>query len=146
MRDYIIQRPELQTPSQKFGSFFIACVSWLLWVYFLFPLFTLGGWLLGVKEWSHEIRWFGGYKSLVDLLLLYLAIIGAIFFIWFIWFFKLVWFKQKKSTELISKVHDDELSEKFQIDIDLLTQSKAGQKLTVFFDEHANIKGVIQDG
>ena len=60
MKDIIINQPHLQSFWQKLGSFFLSLVSWILWLYFLFPLFTLGGWLMGVKNLSDEIRWFGG--------------------------------------------------------------------------------------
>ena len=75
MKEIIINQPHLQSFRQKCGSWFLSVVSWLLWLYFLLPLFTLGGWLLGVKSLSDEIRWFGGYKTLLQLLTLYGEII-----------------------------------------------------------------------
>jgi hypothetical protein len=54
-------------------------------MYFLVPLVSLGGWLLGVRKLSAEVRWFGGYKSLIELLELYGYTILVIVMVWTAW-------------------------------------------------------------
>ena len=50
----VIDQPHLQSFRQRLGSIFLSTVSWLLWLYFLLPLFTLGAWLMGLKNLSDE--------------------------------------------------------------------------------------------
>lgn len=139
MRNIIINRPELQTFRQRAGSFFIGLLSWSLWLYFLLPLFTLGGWLMGVKSFSDEIRWFGGYKTLLDLLLLYGFIVVLIAFGWLIWSFCLTWLHARRPLRHESAVTDTDLSVRFNVQLTELQATKSHQITTVHFDDHANI-------
>ena len=145
MKDIIINQPDLQSFKQKCSSAFLSVLSWLLWLYFLLPLFTLGGWLFGVKELSDEIRWFGGYKSLVDLLIMYVGIIVIIALFWLVWSFCLTWVHGMRSSKQASSLSDQELAQAFHVDPARLTDVKSRQMLTVHFDEHATITDIVVD-
>lgn len=142
MKDIIINQPHLQSFRQKCGSMFISALSWLLWLYFLLPLFTLGGWLLGVKNLSDEIRWFGGYKTLLELLELYGEIIVVIAVLWLLWTFLLSLLHAGDKRIMPSPVTDRQISEVFNVDSETLNRGKAGKKLTVHFDDHALITAI----
>ncbi len=142
MKDIIINQPHLQSLQQKCGSFFLTVISWLLWLYFLLPLFTLGGWLLGVKSLSDEIRWFGGYKTLLELLQMYGVIIFVIAGIWLLWTIYLSWLHSAVKPKQISQVSDDQLCATFNVEYRQLQQARTGNKVTVYFDEHASIKAI----
>lgn len=147
MKDIIINQPHLQSFQQKFASLFLTALSWLLWLYFLLPLFTLGGWLLGVKNLSDEIRWFGGYKTLLELLELYGEIIVVIALIWLLWTLYLSWLHAGLTPKSFVQVSDRQLCEAFNIQEATLLQAKAGQKLSVYFDDHASIIAIdLEDG
>ena len=139
MKDIIINQPHLQSLSQKLGSRFLSVMSWLLWLYFLFPLFTLTGWLLGVKSWSDEIRWFGGYKTLLELLQMYAGIICLISLVWLIWTFLLSWIHASIRPKQKQPVTDDELAETFAVTVGELGVTRRVNKISVHFDEHARI-------
>ncbi len=139
MRDIIINRPDLQSFRQRLGSFFIGVLSWTLWLYFLLPLFTLGGWLMGVKSLSDEIRWFGGYTSLLDLLILYAFIVGCIAIVWLIWSFCLSWIHARRPCKALIPVNVDDLAERFHLNSEILQQAKSFKTVTVHFDAHAEI-------
>lgn len=139
MKDIIINQPNLQSFQQKCGSAFLTLLSWLLWLYFLLPLVTLGGWLMGVKNLSDEIRWFGGYKTLLELLELYFEIIVVIAVCWILWSFCLSWLQAGVSASKLPPVDNKQLCEKFKVDPEKLISAKAGRKFTVHFDEHAAI-------
>ncbi|NBV75335.1 MAG: poly-beta-1,6-N-acetyl-D-glucosamine biosynthesis protein PgaD [Methylococcaceae bacterium] len=139
MREIIINRPDLQTFRQRLGSFFIGLLSWTLWLYFLLPLFTLGGWLMGVKSLSDEIRWFGGYTSLLDLLILYGLIVLSIAVAWLIWSFCLSWLHNKRPCKAFLAVSTSELADRFHLDADVLEHAKSHKTVTVHFDENAEI-------
>lgn len=142
MKDIIINQPHLQSFQQKCGSFFLTAISWLLWLYFLLPLFTLGGWLLGVKSLSDEIRWFGGYKTLLELLQLYGAIIVIIAVAWLLWTLYLSWLHAGVVPKRFSPVSDQQLCETFKVENDQLQHARAGNKVTVHFDDHALITAI----
>lgn len=139
MKDIIIEHPHLQSLGQKLASAFLAGCSWLLWLYFLLPLFTLGGWLLGAKSLSDEIRWFGGYKTLLQLLQLYGEIVLAIAVLWLVWSLFLSWLHRGKKTAGVAPVSDPELATHFGLDTAELAQAKSWQTATVHFDDHAGI-------
>lgn len=139
MKDIIINQPHLQSLQQRLGSWFLSGMSWLLWLYFLLPLFTLAGWLLGVKSWADEIRWFGGYKTLLELLQIYAGIICLISLVWFIWTFLLSWIHASILPKQKLPVTDKELAETFAVKVDELGAARKANKLNVYFDEHAQI-------
>lgn len=139
MREIIINQPHLQSFRQRLGSMFLSALSWLLWLYFLLPLFTLGGWLLGVKSLSDEIRWFGGYKTLLQLLQMYGSIIAVIAVGWTVWSLCLSWVHAIRHKRTLPPVDDRQLCEAYQVDLDDLHAARAQQKVTVHFDGHAVI-------
>ena len=139
MKDIIINQPHLQSLRQKIGSGFLAVMSWLLWLYFLAPLFTLGGWLMGVKSLSDEIRWFGGYKTLLQLLQMYGEIILIIALAWLIWTFFLSWLHASIKPQPHVQLNDQDMALNFGVDIKPLTEARSLQKITVHFNEKADI-------
>lgn len=139
MKDIIINQPHLQSFKQKCGSWFLALLSWLLWLYFLLPLFTLGGWLMGVKNLSDEIRWFGGYKTLLELLELYGEIVLFIAGLWLLWCLFSIWLSKKTVNTAITPVNEQSLATAFKVSVDDLQIAKQAQILTVHFDENALI-------
>ncbi|MEY4209917.1 MAG: hypothetical protein RLZ92_296 [Pseudomonadota bacterium] len=143
MKEIIINQPHLQSFRQKCGSWFLSVVSWLLWLYFLLPLFTLGGWLLGVKSLSDEIRWFGGYKTLLQLLTLYGEIILVIAVGWAVWSLCLSWLHAGKFSKQMATVNDEQLCASFKVDQKQLIEARALNKVTVFFDDHAGIVDIV---
>ncbi len=145
MKDIIINQPHLQSATQRIGSLFLSTISWLLWLYFLLPLFTLGGWLLGVKSLSDEIRWFGGYKTLLELLQMYGEIIAMIAMGWAIWTFCLSWIHAIKAKKIQPVVSDQQLSSAFKVDLDQVKAARVCKKITVHFDDHALITAIDSD-
>jgi biofilm PGA synthesis protein PgaD len=139
MKDIIINQPHLQSFQQKCGSMFLSTVSWLLWLYFLLPLFTLGGWLMGVKSLSDEIRWFGGYKTLLELLQMYGEIIALIAVGWLLWSLCLSWIHMLKASKSKAPVTDQQLSLAFKVNEERLHDARLGKKITVHFNSHADI-------
>lgn len=146
MKDIIINQPHLQSFKQKCGSLCLSLLSWLLWLYFLLPLFTLGGWLLGVKNLSDEIRWFGGYKTLLELLTLYGEIIVLIAILWVVWSLGLRWLHAGASAKALPLVDNAQLCAVFKVEETALLNARASQKVTVHFDDHAVITSIDYAG
>lgn len=142
MKDIIINQPHLQSFRQKCGSAFMSVFSWLLWLYFLWPLFTLGAWLMGLKSLSDEIRWFGGYKTLLELLQLYGEIVLVIAVIWLFWTVYLSWLHASIAPKRTAPVTDQQLAVTFKVDSARLAAARAANKITVHFDSHAIITDI----
>lgn len=145
MKEIIINQPHLQSFQQKCASVFMAFMSWALWLYFLWPLFTLAAWLMGLKSLSDEIRWFGGYKTLLELLELYGEIVLAIVLFWLCWTLLLSWRHSVVAPKRTAPVTDQQLAVAFKVDLAGLRQARSGKKLTVHFDEHARITAIHYD-
>lgn len=145
MRELIINKPHLQTRQQKIGSAFIAALSWLLWLYFLLPLFTLGGWLMGVKSLSDEIRWFGGYKTLLELLQMYGSIIAGIALLLVCWTLCTSWRKPVVLPSRQALLDNQKLCESFQITAPQLQQGRLAKIVTVSFDDTGHIMEIIRE-
>ncbi|OQW79839.1 MAG: poly-beta-1,6-N-acetyl-D-glucosamine biosynthesis protein PgaD [Proteobacteria bacterium ST_bin11] len=142
MKDIIINQPHLQSFQQKCGSVFMSLLSWVLWLYFLWPLFTLGGWLMGLKSLSDDIRWFGGYKTLLELLQLYGEIVMVIAGIWLFWTIYLSWLHARVSPKRTAPVTDRQLAVAFRVGEDMLAVARASKKVTVHFNTHAVITDI----
>lgn len=131
--DLIIELPHLQSHSQRLGSWFVSLACWSLWIYFLVPLVSLSGWLMGVRKFSAEVRWFGGYKSLIELLQLYGLTILGILLIWTIWtFIRNLRSPKPPSTEAKPLLQD--IPEALALAPDELRDARAIRNLTVHFD------------
>lgn len=142
MKDIIINQPHLQSFQQKCGSAFMSVLSWLLWLYFLWPLFTLAAWLMGLKSLSDEIRWFGGYKTLLQLLQMYGEIVLVIAGFWLCWTLYLSWWHSVVKPKRTAPVTDKQLSVTFKVEGGRLAEARASNKVTVHFDNHALITGI----
>ena len=145
MKDIIINQPHLQSVQQKCASVFMALMSWALWLYFLWPLFTLAAWLMGLKSLSDEIRWFGGYKTLLELLELYGEIVLAIALFWLCWTLLLSWRHSVVAPKRTAPVTDQQLAVAFKVDLAGLREARTANKLTLHFDEHAGITAIRHD-
>ena len=73
MKQYIINVPQLQSVSKRLSSFAVSVICWIMWGYLLYPIVTVINWLRGDYDVINEMRWFGGYKSLLELLEIYLG-------------------------------------------------------------------------
>jgi poly-beta-1,6-N-acetyl-D-glucosamine biosynthesis protein PgaD len=137
-RKLIIELPHLQTVSQRVGSFIVTVVCWLLWMYFLVPIVTLAGWLMGVRKFSQEIRWFGGYKSLLGLMELYGETVLTIALFWITWIIVRRFFRTTTHDHRPdAKMHQRDRA--FFKGAGASDQAPGEQCLTVHFDDHAGI-------
>lgn len=94
---------------------------------FLWPLLTLAGWLMGLKSLSDEIRWFGGYKTLLELLALYGEIVLAIALLWLGWTLLLSWRHAVVAPKRTAPVTDQQLAVAFKVDLAGLRQARTGK-------------------
>ena len=139
MKEYIINLPHLQSLKKRIGSLAVWMICWFMWIYLLVPLITLSAWLLGQKKLSDEILWFGGYKSLLQLLEIYGFSLLILAGMWLCWTFYCAFHKPKLLPKHHKIVSDQELCDFYQVNINELLTCRHSKLITVFFDDHGQI-------
>ena len=139
MKGYIINAPQLQSLKKRAGALFVWVVCWVMWIYLLVPLFTLSSWVLGDKKMINEMRWFGGYKSLLELMEIYVVTLLVMVVLWLCW----VFYRTLRSRVILPAankvVNDMELCAFYQVKADELQQCRNASMITVYFDDNGHI-------
>jgi biofilm PGA synthesis protein PgaD len=139
MNDFIINAPQLQSLHKRLSGLFAWAVCWLMWIYFLIPLITLTSWLMGDNSLTNEMRWFGGYKSLLELMEIYVITLLVLAFLWLCW---VCYHSQRKQPILAAAqkiVTDNDLTAFYLVDHNDLKNCRNAQLTTVYFDDHGQI-------
>ncbi|MCK9395536.1 MAG: poly-beta-1,6-N-acetyl-D-glucosamine biosynthesis protein PgaD [Methylobacter sp.] len=139
MKEYIINAPQLQSLQKRAGALFVWIVCWVMWIYLLIPLVTLSSWVLGDKKMINEMRWFGGYKSLLELMQIYFATLLVMVGLWLCWVFYRTLRTKAVLTAADKIVNDAELCTFYQVKTDELQQCRGASMITVYFDDHGHI-------
>jgi poly-beta-1,6-N-acetyl-D-glucosamine biosynthesis protein PgaD len=139
VKEHIINSPQLQSLHKRISGMLVWIICWLMWIYLLIPLITLSSWLLGDNTLANEMRWFGGYKSLLELLEIYVVTLLALAVMWMCWVSFHALRKQTSPNAANSMVNDDDLCAFYQVKKDELQQCRRAQLTTVYFDDHGQI-------
>ena len=139
MKTYIINTPQLQSIQKRLGGFFAWLLCWAMWIYLLTPLVTLTSWVLGDKKLINEMRWFGGYKSLLELLQIYGMSLLVMAGLWLIWITYRVLLTRSVKPSTNSTVSDSEICEFYQVKNAELQSCRKANQITVFYDDHGHI-------
>ena len=139
MKGYIINAPHLQSLQKRLGALFAWVICWVMWIYLLVPLVTLCSWVLGDKKMINQMRWFGGYKSLLELMEIYAVTLLIMAALWLVWVLYRALRKRSILPAAQKKVNDTELCVFYQVKADELQQCRTASMITVFFDEHGHI-------
>ena len=110
-----------------------------MWIYLLVPLVTLTSWVLGDKKMINEMRWFGGYKSLLELLQIYLISLLVMAGLWLIWIIYRSLLTRVVKKRPYPTVSNADLCEFFQVNQRELQNCQEAQLMTVFYDEQGHI-------
>lgn len=139
MKEYIIYAPQLQSLKKRIGSLLVWAVCWVMWVYLLVPLITLSNWVMGDRKVINEMRWFGGYKSLLELMQIYVSVLLVMIAFWLCWSVYRA-FRSRAARRIKHRVVDDaQLCEFYQVQNDELQQCRNASLITVYFDDHGHI-------
>jgi biofilm PGA synthesis protein PgaD len=139
MNEYIINSPQLQSFNKRISGLFVLVVCWLMWVYLLFPLVTLSSWLLGDHSLSNQMRWFGGYKSLLELLEIYFETLIALAILWLCWVAFHAFRKHAIHPAANYKVNDNDLCSFYHVNEHDLLQCRSATQTTVLFNDNGHI-------
>lgn len=139
MKGYIINAPHLQSLQKRLGALFAWVICWVMWIYLLVPLVTLCSWVLGDKKMINQMRWFGGYKSLLELMEIYAVTLLIMAALWLVWVLYRALRKRSILLAAQKKVNDTELCAFYQVKADELQQCRTASMITVFYDENGHI-------
>ncbi|PPD05637.1 MAG: poly-beta-1,6-N-acetyl-D-glucosamine biosynthesis protein PgaD [Methylobacter sp.] len=139
MKEYIINYPHLQSIRRRVGGIAVSLVCWMMWIYLLIPLITLTGWLAGDRSFNDEMRWFGGDKSLLELLEIYAVTLLVLVIIWIGWILLNIVRRPKRLLSAQKMVKDDGLCRYYRVEQDQLSASRKARWVTVSFDPHGQI-------
>jgi biofilm PGA synthesis protein PgaD len=139
MKEYIINAPQLQSLQKRIGALFAWAICWVMWIYLLVPLVTLCSWVLGDRKMINQMRWFGGYKSLLELMQIYLITLLIMAVLWLSWVFYRMLRRRPTCTAAQKVVSDTDLCRFYQVKADELHQCRHASLTTVYFDDYGNI-------
>ena len=99
---------------------------------------------MGVRKFSAEVRWFGGYKSLIELLQMYGMTILAILITWLLWtlYTSLI----RRLPRNTGHLHADGDESRLVLPPTNLTQARTEKEVTVTFNELGQITSVSPPG
>ena len=141
----IIERPELQSRTQRYGWKSITFAFWMFYVYLWMPLITLIVWWIGVKLFHINMIQLEGYKSLVDKLGMYAAIILIISMILIGWAeINLMRFKNKIRRLDNNELSVDEVAKRYNLKTNHLTLLRQKKSIIVYFNDKGDISGFNQ--
>ena len=139
MKEYIINIPHLQSLTKRLSNKLVTLLCWMMWVYLLLPIVILIEWWRGNSQVIHEMRWFGGTKSLFQLLEIYGVTLGLLAVAWLVWIIGHRYCTDHWRPAPAKNITDEDLCEFYHVDAQQLQQCRKQQRVTAFFDEHGKI-------
>jgi biofilm PGA synthesis protein PgaD len=88
MRPLIIERPDLQTSSQRYGNISITVACWMVWLYLFVPLLSLLAWVTGATLVYEVLYMDLGEGLVISRVLSYgkgIAVLTGIYSVWAIY-------------------------------------------------------------
>jgi poly-beta-1,6-N-acetyl-D-glucosamine biosynthesis protein PgaD len=141
--ELIINAPHLQSFGQRFAAVVLNMFGWLLWSYFLFPLFSLGCWFLKVAECSEWVNLSGGYLNLQEMLLIYIETVATMILVWLAWVvYNRVKRRRRPAMILPPPVSRADLCRAFHVSKKELKECQESGFVVVHFDQSGHITGL----
>jgi biofilm PGA synthesis protein PgaD len=143
--ELIIERPELQTMSQRYGWKSVTFLFWMFYLYLWVPLITLVVWLVGVKLFHINMIELKGYESLVDKLGLYSGIILTISIILIGWAeVNRMRFKNKLRRLDSDELSIGEVAKKYNLEVSNLSLLRQKKSIMVHFSDEGAISEISE--
>lgn len=139
MKQYIINAPNLQSLPKRLSGLVVTILCWFMWGYLLYPIVTVVNWLRGDYGVINEMRWFGGYKSLLELLEIYVGTLGVLGIAWIVWILLRKLRRQSLLSAAEKTVTADEVSAFYHVGVEKIQHFQEQKNITVFFDADGKI-------
>lgn len=140
MNHLIIDRPDLQTPIQRFISRSLTLILWLIYFYLWLPLLTLLAWWVGLTGIARELSAIESSRNLQLVLFTYLLVVLAIGFVYLLWaILNYRKFRNHEKRKTRSSVPLNDIAEYHRVSPTDLSNWQNIKSLIVDHDEHGSI-------
>ena len=146
MNPLIIDRPSLQSSSQRMIYPVITFAFWILWIYIWLPLVSLVAWGFGVQLFYDEMILESGLAAFMNLAGTYgvvIILMGASLVSWALYNWRRFMNKERRS-DVLSLSRND-LAEHFDVNAVELALWHDSRRIVVHHNEHGDIRQVEID-
>ena len=146
MNPLIIDRPSLQSSSQRMIYPIITFAFWLLWIYIWLPLVSLIAWGFGVQLFYDEMILESGLEAFIEIAGTYgvvIILLGTSLITWALYNWRRFRNKERRSGSF-SLAHK-ELAEHFDVNAVELALWHDSRRIIVHHNDHGDIKQVEID-
>ena len=143
LKSPLIERPDLQSRSQRTLYGALTLVFWALWLYLWVPLLALLAWSLGVQQAYKYMVVLGGYRDVLNLLGFYALVIlllGGGLVLWAV--YNIIRFRGVERRTAAPPVTPAESGREFGQDPAAVARWQSAQRLYVTHDERGRIARV----
>lgn len=138
----IIERPDLQSRTQRTVYTLITLLAWSLWMYLLAPLLSLAAWALGLHAFFVEMLLPQNFDYLRELLL-YAVVLLSVLATIIAWSqYNLYRFRGVDRRAAPQALRAEEEAQYYQLDLQTVGMLKETRVSTVFFDEQHRLRRV----
>ncbi len=142
MKPLLIEHPEEQSRSQRWGYRALTLLLWAMFAYFFRPFLTLAVWLLGYVRFQEVMIEAHGWEDLLQLLLVYglvtlaitLAIVG-----WSLYNL-LRYGRREKRLTTPEPVSSHQMAEYYGVPENCIERWRGSRRVELDFDEQGNIR------
>ncbi len=139
-KSLIINRPDLVPPGQKLTAWGITLFFWGALLYLWQPLLSIVAWGLNIRLFYNHMILLGGYRTFIDLLMTYLAVIAALGGGLIVWARINQWrFRGKERRTGIDATDLAALSQRFGVSVDDVVSAARHKIVAVTFVDESRI-------
>ncbi len=144
MKPLLIEHPEEQSPSRRWGYRALTLLLWALFAYFFRPFLTLAVWLLGYMRFQEVMIEAHGWEDLLQLLLAYGLVILTITLVIIAWslYNLLRYGRHEKRVNLPEPVTVHQLADYYGVPKDCIKHWRGSRRVELDFDD----QGIIREG
>ena len=142
-KSLIIERPELQTPQQRYIFSLLTLAFWGIWFYLWLPLLSLFAWLLGFEFFYESMIRQNGFESLLALVGWYGLVVGASALMLVLWSaYNLTRFQGKNKRTTNISVTSEQMAGFFQIEESAVQLCQQEKRVAFEFDQDGSIRSI----
>jgi len=140
MRPLIIERPDLQTSTQRYSSLSVTVMCWMVWLYLFVPLLSLFAWVTGATL-VYEVLYMDLGEGLVMARALSygkgIATLTGIYSAWALYNY-IRWRDVERRQQPVS-VTSEEMAETFRVSVQRINELREAKILTIDNSELAQM-------
>lgn len=143
-RPLIIERPGLQSRSQKYGQMSIALFMWVLWLWLWLPVLTVFLWVIGINlvftEFIIDQDFFEVLYTLINFFSSVLFVVG-VQYLWSI--YNYIKFRNKVRRQSTQPVSIEVMATDFARPTEFVTELRTARYLDIQHDQSGNILPLV---